>query len=275
MSERIDLLIIDPQNDFCDKNGSLYVPGADEDMKRIAEMIDRSGKTFSNMNVTLDCHHIYYIAGRKFWRNSDGYNPDPFTIITHEDVVDGKWFPIFSTLPGVGNAREYVKEYTKKLEEGGRYPLCVWPDHCLISSWGGSCYPVLFDALIRWEENNHNNVNFVSKGSSITTEHYSGLQAEIPSPYEPETQLNTDLIKRIELVDKLLIGGEASSHCVKSTVEDIANNFSDSSYIKKLYFLEDGSSSVISPFVDFPAIAEKFVTDMSARGMQVVKTTDY
>ena len=38
---KIHLLVIDPQNDFCDPNGSLFVPGADEDIKRLAEMVHR------------------------------------------------------------------------------------------------------------------------------------------------------------------------------------------------------------------------------------------
>lgn len=32
---KIELLIIDPQNDFCDSNESLYVIGADKDMERL------------------------------------------------------------------------------------------------------------------------------------------------------------------------------------------------------------------------------------------------
>ena len=41
MTLNIQLLIIDPQNDFCDPNGALFVPGADEDMKRLASMVMR------------------------------------------------------------------------------------------------------------------------------------------------------------------------------------------------------------------------------------------
>ena len=34
------LLLIDVQNDFCDPNGALFVPGAEEDSKRTAEFIE-------------------------------------------------------------------------------------------------------------------------------------------------------------------------------------------------------------------------------------------
>ncbi|MBD3260832.1 MAG: hypothetical protein GF334_04015 [Candidatus Altiarchaeales archaeon] len=37
----IRFLVIDPQNSFCSPNGSLFVPGADKDMDRLAAMVDR------------------------------------------------------------------------------------------------------------------------------------------------------------------------------------------------------------------------------------------
>ena len=270
MSEKIDLLVIDPQNDFCDKKGSLYVPGADEDMRRIAEMIDRSGKMFSNIHVTLDSHHIYSIFHTDFWRNSDGKNPDPFTVITNKDIVDGVWFPIFAALPGYPNAREYVKEYTKKLEEGGRYPLILWPNHCIISSWGCGAYPLLYDSLVRWERANHNNVNYVSKGSAITTENYSCIKSEVPDANIPSSQINAPFVHSLGLSDKLLLAGEAGSHCLKFSAEDLVSEFNDKSLIKKICLLTDGTS----PVGGFEKEQEDFIKNMSARGMQIALTTD-
>jgi nicotinamidase-related amidase len=273
--ERIDLLIIDPQVDFCDPKGALYVPGAENDMARLASMIDRFGSKIKNIHVTLDCHHLYDIAHPGFWRNSAGENPEPFTIITHKDIVDGVWFPAFAALPGYPNAREYVKSYTKTLEDSGRYPLCIWPPHCLIGSEGNAIMPDLFAALVKWEQENRNNVNYVSKGSTITTEHYSAVKAEVPDPNVPDTQLNTRFIQTITNADKILSAGEAGSHCYKNTVEDIADGFGNDDYIKKIVMLTDAVSPVISPFVDFPAIQAQFVTDMEARGMQTALTTDF
>ena len=275
--ERIDLLIIDPQVDFCDPGGALYVPGAEKDMANVASMIDRFGSEIKNIHVTLDCHHLFDIAHPGFWRNSVGDNPNPFTIITHKDVVDGAWFPVFAALPGHPNAREYVKSYTKALEDSGRYPLCIWPPHCLIGSEGNAILPVLFKALIKWEQNKPNNVNYVSKGSTITTEHYSAVKAEVPDPNVPDTQLNTRFIQTIEDASKILAAGEAGSHCYKNTVEDIADGFGNDDYIKKIVMLADAVSPVpAAPGTpDFPAIQAQFITDMVARGMQTALTTDF
>jgi len=273
--ERIDLIVIDPQNDFCDPKGSLFVPGANEDMKRVASMIDRYGSKIKKIHVTLDCHHSFDIAHAKFWRNSGGDHPGPFTIITNQDVVDGNWFPVFMSLPNTPDAREYAKEYTKKLEEGGKYPLCIWPNHCLIGSWGNNVYPVLFEALSKWETENNNNVNYVSKGSNITTEHYSAIQAEIPDSHDPSTMINTALIDTWQQAARLLWAGEALSHCLKSTMLDAVLVSGGDDYLQKVTLLTDGTSSVISPFVDFPEISREFIKDMKIRGMQVAKTTDF
>lgn len=283
--ERIDLVIIDPQNDFCspDANakkgtsreddgvyeGTLYVPGSNEDMHRVASMIDKLGTKITNIHVTMDCHYKFSIFHACMWRNSEGKSPDPFTIITHKDTVDGVWFPVFPYL------RQQFIDYCKKLETKNKYQLCIWPEHCKISSEGNMVFPILYEALERWEKLKTNNVDFVSKGSSLYTENYSAISAEVPLPDDPSTQLNTRLIETIGKADTVMICGEASSHCVKATVEDIANNFDDDSYIKKMCLLNDGTSPVISPFVDFPAIADKFVTDMKDRGMKTALTTDF
>jgi len=133
----------------------------------------------------------------------------------------------------------------------------------------------LFEALIRWEQANNQNVNYVSKGSNPFTEHYSAVKAEISDPSDPTTQLNTRLIQTLIDCDDIIIAGEAGSHCVKNTVEDIADGFGDDTYVQKMTLLVDGVSPVISPFVDFPAIQASFIANMVKRGMKTAKTTDF
>ncbi len=269
MAERIDLLVIDPQVDFCDPNGNLYVDGAEKDMERLATMVKSFGQKIKKVHVTLDCHHLMDVAHPIMWRNSDGQNPDPFTIFGSKEIKDGTWMPVIPSL------RQRFIDYCEALETGGRYPLCIWPPHCLIGSVGNNVLPVLFDSLIEWETSKRDLVDYVSKGSNLFTEHYSAVKAEVPDPTDPSTQLNTRLIQTLMESDKILIAGEAGSHCVKSTVEDIADGFQDDSYIKKMVLLEDAVSPVISPFVDFPAVQAQFIADMKARGMKTAKTTDF
>ena len=56
MSNKAILLVIDPQVDFCDPNGSLFVKGADADMKRLATMIRENINLIERINITLDSH---------------------------------------------------------------------------------------------------------------------------------------------------------------------------------------------------------------------------
>lgn len=268
----IQLLIIDPQNDFCHPNGALYVPGAENDMARLATMIHRLKDKLDDIHVTLDSHHFVDIAHPIFWMDSNGQHPEPFTIIPKDDVANGNFR---ATNPQFqARALEYVEE----LESNGRYPLCVWPPHCLIGSWG---YGVindpapLFDTLKYWEKD-FAMVDYVTKGSNLWTEHYSAVQADVPDAEDPGTQLNMGLIDTLQEADLIPLAGEAKSHCLANTVIDIANNFGEEN-IKKMVLLEDCTSNVPDPpgtsmFTDF---SEKFVSDMVARGMQVMKSTEF
>ena len=270
---RIELLIIDPQYDFCHPNGALSVPGAMDDMARLAVMIGRLEKQIDDIHVTLDSHHLVDIAHPIFWVDSKGKAPATFTIISADDVAKGFYR---TTKPGF---QKRALEYVKGLEANSRYPLCIWPPHCLIGSWG---YGVinekdcpLFDALVNWEKQ-FAMVDYVTKGSNLWTEHYSAVQADVPDPQDPDTQLNMRLIDTLQTADVILLAGEAKSHCLANTVIDIANNFGEEN-IKKMVLLEDATSNVPDPpgttmFTDF---GEKFVADMKKRGMQVSTTEKF
>jgi nicotinamidase/pyrazinamidase len=257
--KNVQLLVIDPQNDFCDaERGALYVPGAEQDMRRLAGLVDRLAPHLDDVHVTLDSHHSVDIAHPVFWRDSAGLPPAPFTQITAAEVEAGAWT---TTLP---SARARALAYLRALEAGGRYPCVIWPPHCLIGSWGHNVVPDLFEALKRWEDRRFAVVDYVTKGSNLWTEHFSAVQAEVPDPTDPETQVNTRLIETLEKADLILLAGEAGSHCVANTVRDIASQFSDPAYVRKLVLLEDA----ISPVTGFEAYQDSFLRDMTALGMR-------
>jgi nicotinamidase-related amidase len=256
--KKVHLLIVDPQFDFCDPTGALNVPGADKDMERVAEMIKRLGGRLEDIHVTLDQHHLLDVAHPMMWRDKDGNPPAPFTIISAKEIEDGTWTPIRPSF-----TRKMI-EYAKGLESGGRYPLCIWPPHCLIGSPGAVIAEPIRDALEAWISDSPAIVDFVSKGSNIWTEHYSGVKAELPDPGDPSTQLNVRLIQTLEEADMVLIAGEAGSHCLANTVRDIADGFSDDSYIAKFVLLTDGTS----PVPGFENLQDEFIAEMTARGMQ-------
>lgn len=276
MREKTDLLIIDPQVDFCDPNGALFVPGADADMVRLAGMIDRYGSKIRSTHVTLDCHYVFDVAHAPMWINSKGQNPPPFTIISASDIKEGKWVPVFPVL------RQEFINYCEALEKTSRkYPLIVWPTHCVIGSYGNAVLPVLNEALMKWQLLRKDNIDFVSKGSDPRTEHYSAVRAEVPRDDNPETQINTRFLNLFvtDEVETILCAGEAGSHCYKNTIEDIVDWFKTNAprCIQKMVMLVDAVSPVpkIGNGPDFPAIQEKFIKDMKALGLRTAKTTDF
>lgn len=261
---KVHLLLIDCQNDFCDPKGNLFVTGADNDMKRLTAWVKKNKSKVDAIHATLDCHRLVDIAHPIFWKDSSGKHPSPFTIISFDDVEHGKWL---TTMPGhYKRAREYVKT----LQTNGRYPLCIWPPHCLIGSWGNNVVPDLFNAFQEWEQS-FKLVDFVTKGSNPWTEHYSAVSADVPDPQDPGTQINTRLITALTEADIIGIAGEASSHCIRSTITDIANNFGDESYIKKFVYLKDCAS----PVPGFEKFETDFLDEMKKRGMQISDTTNF
>lgn len=296
---KIDLVIIDPQNDFCfpDMNplvddilrevpnhkdlvqnflseahiklgpGALYVNGAYQDMQRLANFVSRVGISLNDIHVTLDTHHKVDIAHPIFWIGKDGKNPDPFTIISVEDVENGTWSAFNPFM------QQRALDYVKKLAENGRYPLCIWPPHCLIGTWGHEVVEPLNRELAMWEEQ-FAQVDYVTKGSNLWTEHYSAVKADVPDPTDTTTDLNEPFIKMLTEVDIILLAGEARSHCLANTVYDIADEF-DKSYgselIKKMHLLTDATSDVPG----FENLGDEFVQKMTARGMQLTTTVDF
>jgi len=254
MSERKrHLLIIDPQNDFCDIPGAaLPVSGADADMKRLAALIRE--QAFDAITVTLDSHQRLDIAHPGFWQALEGGEVAPFTPITAAQIRAGDF------KPRDASALPRALAYAEALEAQGRYTLMVWPVHCEIGTWGHNVHLELNAALVEWQLERQRNVEFVIKGTNPWTEHYSALQAEVPDVTDEGTQLNRALVQRLDRADEIWIAGEASSHCVKATVEHLAEHVAPS----KLRLL----THCMSPVTGFEAQAADFLADMKARGAQ-------
>lgn len=264
-SSRSVLLLIDPQNDFCDLPATasgtpaLPVAGADADMRRVADLIERGGAGLDDIVITLDSHHRVDIAHSTFWRSGDGGAVAPFTSITAAQVRAGAFVPADATvLPR-------VLAYLDALEAQGRYSLMVWPVHCEIGSWGHNVHSAVRAAYNRWEDRRLRQVLKVTKGDNPWTEHYSALQAEVPDADDAATWLNRSLLARLDAFDTIWIAGEASSHCVKATVEHLADHLPSlllSGRLEKLVLLTDG----MSPVGGFEAQAADFMARMRQRG---------
>lgn len=277
MQARQHLLIIDPQNDFCDLpaqylpqslNGQTVVPalpvtGAHADMQRVAHLIDTYGHQLTAITVTLDSHHRFDIAHPSFWRKADGSDVSPFTQISLQEFKAGEFVPRHES------AKARVQAYLETLESAGRYRLMIWPVHCEIGSWGHNVHADVRAAYNRWEDQHKAVVEMVYKGSNPWTEHYSAMMAEVPDDTDPDTQLNQDLLNALRSADSVLICGEASSHCVRASTEHIVANWPQDR-LSQLVLLSDCMSAVTG----FEQAGDDFLKDMRNRGLRIMKSTE-
>ena len=267
------LLIIDPQNDFCDLPPdwqprsplsaqacapALPVQGAHQDMLRLAGFIKQNATSLSGITVTLDSHSRVDIAHPPFWRQASGEPVMPFTQVSAAEVRAGRFMPRDAA------ALPRVLCYLDELEARGRYTLMVWPVHCEIGTWGHAVHAAVQAALNGWEEGKLRQVRHVHKGENPWTEHYSAMQAEVPDANDPGTELNRALLTELDQADTLFIAGQASSHCVRATTEHIVANL-PSRRPQRIVLLTD----CMSPVGGFEPQAEAFLTDMKAQGVRL------
>ena len=249
-----DLLLIDFQNDFCSPDGSLYVMGAKDDCIRISDFICRNLNKIDNIYVTMDTHSLYHIAHPLFWKTPEGNHPDFYTQITYKDFFEKKFLPCDSSIT------DRVDEYLQNLEEKNRYTLTIWPPHCLFGSIGAALESNVFSALHEWEKAKiGRRVNFITKAMNPYTEHYSAIQAEIPDPNDPETHTNKKLIDKIK-DNKIIVAGEALSHCVANTIRDLSQYIPTS----PITLVTDCCSNVAG----FEYMGEGFYNCFTSKGMR-------
>lgn len=272
MPRSIHLLIVDPQNDFCDLpepylprdpltglavQPALPITGAHADMQRLARFIDATADALTSITVTLDSHHRVDIAHPTFWRAGNGDPVAPFTPITAAQLRAGEFVPRHDDdLPRTLN-------YLDELEARGRYTLMAWPVHCEIGTWGHNVHADVRAAYGRWEEARQFIVRKVPKGANPWTEHYSALMAEVPDADDPRSQLNRGLLDSLDRADVILVAGEAGSHCVKATVEHLAEHLPGGN-LSRVVLLTD----CMSPVAGFAPAQAAFLQRMRDLGVQ-------
>lgn len=255
------LLIIDPQNDFCDIPGAaLPVTGADADLRRLAAFMHAAGGRLTDITVTLDSHASVGIERTTFWNTMSGQPVPPFTQITAADLCAGRFAPRDAALT------PKVLAYLQALERGGRYRLVVWPVHCVLGTWGHNIHAGVADELARWENQHQRSVHRLLKGLNPMTEQYSAVQAEVPVEQDATTQPNRALLERARPDGGLLlVAGEAASHCVAATLEHLFQSMSPGER-RRVIILRD----CMSPVPGFEAQAEKFFADAAAQGASIM-----
>jgi nicotinamidase-related amidase len=282
----VRLLLVDVQNTFCLPEFELFVGGrsgrgAIEDNVRLCEFIYRNLGEIDQIIATLDTHHLHQIFHPSFWIDAKGEHPTPaVTTIVPADLTSGKWRvnPEFgSDAPAYLQA--YALHYVQQLSDGGKYPLIIWPYHAMLGGIGHALVPAVEEAIFFHGIARNSQAHFSIKGDRTLTENYSALAPEVFTNQLGETiaSKNDGLIQHLLAADKLIIAGQAQSHCVAWTVNDLLTEIQaiDPQLARKVYLLADCTSPVVIPgVVDYTAQAKAAYQRFATAGMKIVKSTD-
>jgi nicotinamidase-related amidase len=123
-----------------------------------------------------------------------------------------------------------------------------------------------------------------TKGGHPLTENYSVLGPEVTTYHTgaPMAQKNTRFISTLLASDYVVIAGQAGSHCVASSTDDLLTeiNAHDPRLASKVYVLTDCMSAVTVPdgkggfHADFTPQMEAAFVKWADAGMHLVRSTD-
>ena len=292
--KNVHLLLIDVQKDFCFPQGSLYVAGrsgrgAVDDSRRLAELIYKNLGQITNITTTMDTHFAYQIFFPSFWVGPDDQPLSAYREITAAQIDAGEARPnpaVARWLCG-GNypwLLKQVRSYCETLEQAGKYKLYLWPPHCILGSDGHALAGVVHEARMYHAFARGTQSWVEVKGGNPLTENYSVMKPEVLVRHDgqPLAQKNALFLKTLLSADAVIIAGQAASHCVKSSIDDILAEIvaTDRELARKIYLMTDCMSAVTVPdgkggFVaDFTGEAEGALQRFADAGMNLVKSTD-
>ena len=285
---RICLLPVDVQNTFCIPGFELYVAGrsgtaAVDDNRRLCEFIYRNLGVITEICPTMDTHQAIQIFHGIFLTNNKGEHPSPFTLISEEDVKRGIW----KFNPAVGHTlgisekegQRYLERYTRELKGGGRYDLTIWPYHAMLGGIGYALVSSIEEAIFSHTIARYSQADFQVKGNNPQTENYSILGPEVLYDMNGKqiSQRNTRFIEKLLQFDAVVIAGQAKSHCVAWTIDDLLGDIlvRDKRLAKKVYLLEDCTSAVVVPgVIDYTDQADAAFRRFAEAGMHIVRSTE-
>lgn len=289
---RTCLLLVDVQNTFCIPDYELFVGGrsgngAVEDNIRLCQFIYRNLSHISKIACTLDTHTAMQIFHEIFWINDAGEHPAPLqTLITQADIAAGRWRvnpAISESVTGKSDQYEwlaaYGQHYVKVLTADGKYPLTIWPYHAMLGGIGHAVVSAVDEACFFHTIARKSQVHYETKGQNPLTENYSVLRPEVLNDADgkPIAEKNTTFLQMLLGYDRVIIAGQAKSHCVAWTVSDLLTEIRQTNLAlaKKIYLVEDLTSPVVVPgVVDYTEPADAAFAEFSEAGMHIVQSTE-
>ncbi|MCI0520645.1 MAG: isochorismatase [Chloroflexi bacterium] len=284
---KLALIAIDVQNSFCIPGFELFVGGrsglgAVEDNRRLCEFIYRNLGSLAQITATLDTHTAMQIFHPVCLVDAQGEHPAPLTQVSYEDIEQGRWRfnPQVAASLGIDPdyGQQHLLHYARTLHARGKYDLTIWPYHVMLGSLGHALVPAVEEAIFFHTIARSSQADFDLKGDQPLTEHYSVIGPEVMEGPDgrPLSGRSSKFLERLLKFDAVIIAGQAKSHCVAWTIDDLLNDIrrQDERLVEKVYLLEDCTSPVVVPgVVDYTAAADQAFARFAAAGMHVVRST--
>ena len=282
-SPRICLLAVDVQNTFCIPEFELFVggrsgTGAVDDNRRLCEFLYRNLGTITQIFPSLDTHHAMQVFHAIWLVDEEGNHPEPYTLVSPEDVAAGRWRMNEAVAEAIGidsdYARRHLEHYTRALADGGKYNLTIWPYHAMLGGIGHALVSAVEEAVFFHGVARYSRPAFQVKGDNPLTEHYSMLGPEVTEGPDGDVLggTNTALIEKLLEFDAVVVAGQAKSHCIAWTIDDLLEHARD--LAEHTYLLEDCTSPVVVPgAVDYTDEADAAFERYAKAGMHVVRST--
>ena len=285
---RVCLMLIDIQNTFCIPDFELYVGGttgngAVDDNRRLGAFIYRNLPSMTQICPTMDTHQVMQIFHSIFLINEAGEHPDPYTLVSLDDIEKGIW-RFNNELAGElcldeGFGQAHLIHYARQLKEGGKYDLTIWPYHAMLGGIGHALVSAIEEAIFFHTVCRFSQPDIQIKGAHSLTENYSVLRPEITEGLDNRAlgSINQQLMDRLLAFDAVIIAGQAKSHCVAWSVADLLSEIKkeDPAPASKIYLLEDCTSPVVIPgAIDYTEPANKAFERFEKAGLHIVRSTD-
>jgi nicotinamidase-related amidase len=284
---RVCLLAVDLQNTFCTPGFELFVAGrsgtaAVDDNRRLCEFVYRNVGAITQIVASLDTHHAMQVLHAIWLVDEQGEHPTPFTLVSAADIENERWRmnPAVATALGLdaGYARRHLVHYTRRLAEGGKYDLTFCPYHAMLGGIGHALASPVEEAIFFHGIARYSMPGFEVKGDNPLTEHYSMLGPEVTDGPDGDRlgARNTALIERLLTFDAVIVAGQAKSHCLAWTIDDLLKDDGVRERLApRTYLLEDCTSPIVVPgAVDYTDEADAAFERYAAAGMHVVRSTD-
>jgi nicotinamidase-related amidase len=287
-SLRVCLVAIDVQNTFCIPGFELYVGGrsgmgAVEDNVRLCEFIYRNLNVITQIVPTMDTHQAMQIFHSIFFVDENGEHPPPFTTVTEDDIISGRWRfnpeLAYSLKLDSNYIQRHLLHYTRELKKGGKYELTIWPYHAMLGGIGHALVSAVEEAIFFHTIARYSQPYIYIKGNHPLTEHYSALGPEVATGPDGKELLPRDerLFEKLLEFDVIIVAGQAKSHCVAWTVADLLAKITakDKKLANRVYLLEDCTSPVVVPgVVDYTDEADSAFKRFAEAGIHIVRSTD-